>query len=896
MVSGHIASPFHMLMAVTAGRGRRLFSLDNFVKLEISLDQGTRLRDDLDWPRPCGFTLTSEDSTVKKRTLFFATFVIGLSVRGLQFAPQVQGDDERAASVPLLSAVEGQPLGANAQRLLETLEFLGAPLPVEVTRAVHDAARSRNAEEVQRQLDPHVLFVVSLNPEVRVKVARGPGDATLRQAGYTPVLVKIINQSTVTRQLRIRSPQAGPVYSGAALSILQRQQQTELKDGENTSGATDRFLDVEMFQAPPMTRQLSGLEVEYAIGLIYCSEAGKREATIGFDVGAGTQDIGFRGEVPVLFNVRPARPVRLHIVDADGQPTTARIEVRDQQGHVFPPQVKRLAPDFFFQPQIYRSDGDTVLLPPGQFLLRYSRGPEYVVQEQRVTVGDGPSPTDVTLRLQRWIDPGKFGFYSGDHHIHGAGCSHYANPTQGVTPQDMFRQVKGEGLNVGCVLTWGPCFDFQRRYFSPRADQVSEPRTILKYDLEISGFGSAALGHVCLLNLKDQTYPGSLGTKDKGWPTWTVPVMRWAKKQGGVTGYPHSALLVNAQAAAERLIRQHDANGDGNLQAKETSDALLTGPFADMDDDEDGALSRGELARHIEAAAHQLPNLAVPQMNGPGALEICVAVAEGVCDFISAMDTERVSEWNTWYHLLNCGFPLKVSGETDFPCMSSRRVGQGRVYVQLGELDQVDFTQWCQGIARGNSYVSDGFAHAIGFEVDGQSLSEPLVKLATPGQVSVAARVAFAPRMPRTVAQGAVTPLGGRRVVGDTRLLHAPRTEEMVEGGVRVVEVVRNGDVVARRSVPADGQIHEICLEVAVDRSSWIALRQFPQLHTNPVNVLVAGQPIRASADSARWCARTVRQLWEDRHRFISEPERKAAHEAYQRAIATYERIAAEAG
>ena len=60
-------------------------------------------------------------------------------------------------------------------------------------------------------------------------------------------------------------------------------------------------------------------------------------------------------------------------------------------------------------------------------------------------------------------------------------------------------------------------------------------------------------------------------------------------------------------------------------------------------------------------------------------MEIPVAVAQGVCDFISAMDTPRIAEWNCWYHLLNCGFPLKVSGETDFPCMSGTRVGQGRV-------------------------------------------------------------------------------------------------------------------------------------------------------------------------------------------------------------------------
>ena len=63
-------------------------------------------------------------------------------------------------------------------------------------------------------------------------------------------------------------------------------------------------------------------------------------------------------------------------------------------------------------------------------------------------------------------------------------------------------------------------------------------------------------------------------------------------------------------------------------------------------------------------------------------MEIFVSTAEGVCDFISAMDTARIPEWNTWYHLMNCGFPLKLSGETDFPCMSSRRVGASRASAQ----------------------------------------------------------------------------------------------------------------------------------------------------------------------------------------------------------------------
>jgi hypothetical protein len=801
-------------------------------------------------------------------------------------AARLAGDEQIAhASAPI--AVEAQPLAANLQRLQQALAYLGAPLDETTAAHIQEAARKQDAELLQAAIDSQAAFVVEINPESRVRVARGKAPARLQQAGFTPFVVKVVNYGAVTQPLRIHSPAGGAVYGGEYRASLERQQRLDLGSGQ-PQAVPGRFLSLEMFNSPPMTGRLSGLAVEYCIGLIYSTEAGRREATIGFDVDQGTQDLGFRGETPVLFEIAPAVPVKLHVLDHDGQPTTARFVFRDRAGHVYPPQPKRLYPDFFFQPHIYRADGETVLLPPGEFTVEASRGPEYRVLRRTLTV---PAPTEAvaefSIQLARWINPRQFGFYSGDHHIHAAGCSHYSSPSEGILPPDALRQVKGEGLNVGSILTWGFCYDFQRQFYSPTADKVSEPLTIIKYDIEISGFGSAALGHVCLLNLRDHVYPGTEGMQ--GWPTWATPALRWAKEQGGYTGYPHSgsSMQVEPAPASARLMADFDADHDGALSGEEAERALLPEPFVRIDVNADGVLTEAELTRSHERIAEQLPNLGIPE----APLEMIAATAHGVCDFVSAMDTPRIREWNSWYHLRNCGFAIKAAGETDFPCMSGTRVGQGRTYVQLGQIERIDFHEWCEGLARGRSYVSDGYAHALKFAVEGTTAGEE-VKLDGPQKVEVTASVAFGSETPPEVAYGLAMPAGGKVWLGDTVTIHAAKP--VPSPRERTVELIVNGQVVGSTKVPADDQMHDVRFVAPIERSSWVALRQFPQLHTNPVTVLVGGKPVRASRSSARWCAAAVEQIWRAREHNVAPGERAAAKESFRQSVEIYRRIAAE--
>jgi hypothetical protein len=767
-----------------------------------------------------------------------------------------------ADPLPVVDDVEGQPLGQNADRIGKALEFLGRSLPADVQKELTAAIEARDAKKIQQVLDPRSLLLVTINPESRVKVARGPGSTVIQQSGWTPVLVKVINESTVKGALRATSPQAGDVHS--------RNPKDLKKDFRG------RFLDLQMYTASPLTRELSGLKVEYAILLVYSTEAGKREATIAFDVGQGTQDLGFRGETPVLFEIKPAIAVKMGVKDENGKPTVGRFTFTDAAGNVYPPQAKRVAPDFFFQRQVYRPDGGTVLLPPGEFNMEYGRGPEYQLKRAKVKIPEtGDAKIDVNL--ERWIDPAQFGWYSGDHHIHSAGCAHYTSPTEGVYPEDMFLHVKGEALNVGCCLTWGPCFEFQRNFFEPAPHKLSEPFTVIKFDLEISGFGSQALGHVCLLNLRDQTYPGSEGTKTKGWPTWTTPVMKWTKLQGGYTGYAHSANGLtldrdqDRRLAATGLVASLDADKDGKISKDEAAKGVLPEEFGRVDANGDGQVVESEVEASINRVKGTLPNLAIPAMNGIGAQEICVTSAMRVCDFISAMDTARIPEWNCWYHIMNCGFPLKASGETDFPCITGSRVGQGRVYVQLGKVDKVDYAQWCEGLAKGRSYVSDGYSHALQFTVGDQPAGGE-IKLDKPGPVTVKAKVAFAPELPLGTSVGGAAPVGA----------------------TRKVELIVNGVAVAAKDVPADNKPHDIEFSVPIDKSSWVAIRHMPTMHTNPVAVLVGGKPIRASRASALWCIGVIHQLWRIRERDIIESERAEAKKTFQQAIEIYKKIAEE--
>lgn len=718
--------------------------------------------------------------------------------------------------------VEFQPFAAQVRRLIEATDSLGAPLPDADRVRIEGFLRQGGPDAVagiEGLLDPHCLLQVQINPEMRVKVTPGVARPELLEGGWRTVLVKVRNEAGTTAKLSITSPNSRTAYNSPAADVPQR------------------WLDAVLFDRPPVAPTLTGLALEYRILQLYSRDAGQRQAAFSFNVGQGTQDLGFRAEADVLFQCRPAREVTLRLRDDAGAPTTASLLITDPQGHVYPSPGRRLAPDFFFHPQVYRSDNEVLRLPEGRYTVVFQRGPESLPERRDVTIGAGPNAWE--FQVTRWIDPAKSGWWSGDHHIHAAGCAHYTNPTEGVHAPDMMRHCLGEDLKVGSNLTWGPCFDYQKQFFTGTTDTVSQHPYLLRYDVEVSGFGSHQSGHLCLLRMREQIYPG--GDSKNHWPKLGLNTLRWAHRQGALCGPAHS--------------------GWG-----------------------------------LQVDTVELPNLVVPPYDGIGANEYIMDVTHEVpgpdgkpvpaVDFISTVDTPYVWELNIWYHTLNAGFRTRISGETDFPCIYGDRVGLGRSYVKLD--GKLDYDAWCEGIRAGRNYVGDGRTHLMDFAVNeapmGVGASE--VRLRRPGSVRVTGRVAA--RLDETPHPEIKARPYAEKPYWDIERARIGTRREVP------VEVIVNGQPVARRTIPADGSLQNLEFDIPIERSSWVTLRVLPSAHTNPIWVVVDGKPVRASRRSVEWCLQGVDRCWSQKERFFTEPELTQARADYEHARQTYRRILGE--
>ena len=725
-----------------------------------------------------------------------------------------------------------QPLRAQVKRVVEALSYVGAPLTQKEQAALKEITAGTDedyATALQALFDARTLAEVHINPESRVKVTAGSAGPLLVQNGWSIFLVRVHNEAGITATLRFNSPQNGPVY------LRSRGQHAPDETRITAADVKDRWLALQSFDKQPLTDKLSGLLLEYRIVGIYSRDSGQREAVLTFDAGQGTQDLGFRSSVAMLFTISKAVEVQLQVHDDDGTPTVAEFVITDSQGRIFPSRLRRLEPDFYFHDQIYRYDGESISLPAGSYTFRVTRGPEYLVETRTVNI-PAAETHKLNFDLKRWIKLADQGWISGDHHIHAAGCAHYDSPTQGVNPDAMMRHILGEDLQVGCVLTWGPCWYFQKDYFEGRNHNLSTRKNVMRYDIEVSGFPSSHAGHLCLLRLSEDDYPNT--TKIEEWPSWDLPILKWGKEQGGVVGFSHS--------------------GWGLTVDEEV-----------------------------------LPSYQMPKFDGIGANEFIVDVTHDVVDFISAVDTPIIWELSVWYHTLNCGFDTRISGETDFPCIYGERVGLGRSYVKLPAKKKINFDHWVQGIKDGRSYVGDGKSHLYDFKVNGMDVG-------TKGRDGRASYLTLAASVPIVATVSAAALLAENptddlqtRPLRSKPYWHVERARINASRKVPV-ELIVNGVVVDTQTIVANGNVNDLIFDYKLERSSWVAIRIFATSHTNPVFVEVDGAPIRASKKSALWCLEAVDVCWQSKVGRMRMDDQAAAKLAYDHARRTYKMIVDE--
>jgi hypothetical protein len=172
----------------------------------------------------------------------------------------------------------------------------------------------------------------------------------------------------------------------------------------------------------------------------------------------------------------------------------------------------------------------------------------------------------------------------------------------------------------------------------------------------------------------------------------------------------------------------------------------------------------------------------------------------------------------------------------------------------------------------------------VGKRALGQDQSE--LKLAKPGSVRVTARVAA--RLNEKPNPGLQNRPYDQKPYWDIERARLGETREVP------VELIVNGQAVAKQTILADGTIRDVAFDVKIERSSWVALRILPSSHTNPIFVLVDGKPIRASRRSAEWCLRGVDQCWSQKERHIRPAELEDAKQAYEHARLAYRKIVGE--
>jgi hypothetical protein len=139
---------------------------------------------------------------------------------------------------------------------------------VEERSKLRNLLKATNVEGIDRIVAPKAAIEITINPEARVSVRRTSARLPLFACNVgEPLLVRIVNQGRVSSGLNLR-----PLEDvGAKMVILE-----------------------------PIKPRLSGAGVEYRLLMMTVNTVRPIELTLVADAGPGTDDLGFRSQLPLI--------------------------------------------------------------------------------------------------------------------------------------------------------------------------------------------------------------------------------------------------------------------------------------------------------------------------------------------------------------------------------------------------------------------------------------------------------------------------------------------------------------------------------------------------------------------------------------------------------------------
>jgi hypothetical protein len=205
-------------------------------------------------------------------------------------------------------------------------------------------------------------------------------------------------------------------------------------------------------------------------------------------------------------------------------------------------------------------------------------------------------------------EPSTEAWRAWDWHIHSHGC-----PSE-HTVDELLQLLAEQNLSGATPLVWGlgKGWTVDRPLLTGSVHPLSTRDHILRFDCEYSQTPSAHLGHLVTHNIEQMWFGDATGGGDPS-PATTIPIAKWAKRQGAVLGMAH--------------CQQWPASDYPNQ-----------------------------------------PNPLCPW-------EAPILAALGLLDYLSTEyvdDADVLLHPGTqvlWTHLLNCGFRLGLVGSSDFSCL-----------------------------------------------------------------------------------------------------------------------------------------------------------------------------------------------------------------------------------